>query len=587
MSNKSKMEQQEIDFVNQQLNTFDACSPGIPQNQLIPSDILVDVLEQVLRAGINSGPDMQVVQCLFQTIFLSERNVTVKGRGVYHLSKGVNKWFRKITPVNAGSMSKIYKTYIINQNIEAIIKLTTKLPDFLVLREYFVGLVLNNLRYQIPNFLYTLGSFSCSKPVINTSEICTENKNYTNFILYEKIDGITVSEAISRKMLTVLEWVPVFAMILMALEVAQREYRFTHYDLHCGNVMLVKNIPTYDVVLDDFVYTVKNPKYVPVLIDFGFSSVYTDGRNVGLSAVPEMYNFMVPAFDMYLFLIASIVEFMDIGDPNIGIVTDLFALYSGSSDIIPELAPGGDPSIYTQFKKKLVATPSDASQTPLEMLKLLFRNHGTVLDGRIIRKIRDKLYSLNFSSSVKNYSDILGFNQSGTEQAIKLASSCLESNTSFLLTKYQTYIMTRYNRIFKSKSLDENIKKITDQLPSNSVENDISELNKVFSIEILDKTSINSTINSALETPIFGATAGTKKAVVSSIKTLSDHMSQIEPYFDAYYTIQELALGNIAEEYRNWSVKFMSSDIFWFYRNNIPKINRAQRWCQTLSGSIA
>ena len=579
------MEDHEIEFVSNQLDKYNACPLGVTQRQLVPSDVLTDILGKILALGVNNGPDMQVVQCLLQAIFLTEKNVLVEGMGVYRLNKGVNKWFKKIVPINAGSMSKIYKTSIIDRNIQAVIKLSTvDLPDYVVLREYLVGLVLNNLRYQVPNFLYTLGSFSCSKPT-KKGEICTSNREFTNFILYEKIEGVTVAEAIGKHLIKVDDWYPIFVMILLALEVAQRECRLTHYDLHSGNVMLVKNMPDYEVILDGKIYNIIKPKYTPILIDFGFSSVFTDGNNVGISAAPETYNFMVPSFDMFLFLSASFAEFSMADDPDVQPIRDLFGLYSNAAETVHDMSTVEGQGAFTKFKTHLVKTPGDASQTPLDLVNVMFKVHKDKLRGKVQRKNRDKLCSVKYSSSIKNYNDILGANKQGIEQAVKMARECVATSDSFLLSKYQIQVISRYNKDLKSKLLDDDIKKINGKLTKQSIDYDIKELNKIFSSGVLDQGLIDHLVDTVLSVSIFDQTTAKNKAI-KDVESITAFRDTISPYFDAYYTILELGLDKVMSKYKKWVEKFAASRVFSFYTQNSSKIIRLERWCQTLSGSI-
>ena len=56
----------------------------------------------------------------------------------------------------------VYISDILSENIQVIIKVPQEDTGFDdLIREYFIGIAaLNRLRYFIPNFMYTLGSFN-------------------------------------------------------------------------------------------------------------------------------------------------------------------------------------------------------------------------------------------------------------------------------------------------------------------------------------------------------------------------------------------------------------------------------------------
>jgi len=152
-------------------------------------------------------------------------------------------------------------------------------------RAFLIGKELNKLRNIVPNFVYTFTQ------VHNSS-------------FQEYIPGVTLEKALS--FLTFGDFLSVFIQILLALEIAQRECFFCHYDLHCANVMLVEleTPQEYVVVLDNKKYLVKAEKYLAVIIDFGLSSVQIGNKIVGSSdyEIVGIQKYLVQGFDAYKFL---------------------------------------------------------------------------------------------------------------------------------------------------------------------------------------------------------------------------------------------------------------------------------------------
>ena len=75
-----------------------------------------------------------------------------------------------------------------------------------MIQEYFIGIKsLNKLRYLIPTFVYTLGAFLFSKPT-KTGKICSGNRKKTAFVIYEKIQGESVSNLLKLKKINFSQW---------------------------------------------------------------------------------------------------------------------------------------------------------------------------------------------------------------------------------------------------------------------------------------------------------------------------------------------------------------------------------------------
>lgn len=122
------------------------------------------------------------------------------------------------------------------------------------MHEYFIGYFLNKLRYQIPNFMYVFGLFTCNRPV--GGEVCPEPDvlDLRDYLLLENIDGVTLQSFIESRYAMVSQipslkqqlysvenyeiFMGIYLQIFFALSIAYDALDFTHYDLHDENVLI-------------------------------------------------------------------------------------------------------------------------------------------------------------------------------------------------------------------------------------------------------------------------------------------------------------------------------------------------------------
>ena len=594
--------QQNIAFIKKQLITYNACDFPVNKQKIVPQEVTLDTLEQILKTGVTDGPSMRAVQCLFQTIFSSEKDNKTIDYGLCRLKSDINSWFQNILKIGQGGFGAVYRASVIRENIQVVIKVPSKsgYKQEEILQEYLIGLALNNLRYLIPNFAYTLGVFACTSPVgILEPKLCTSQQgDFREFVVYEKIKGLSFFQMISHGKVTINDCILIIAMILLALEVAQREYQFTHYDLHPGNVMLVENMPDYEVVLDDVVYKITKPKYVPIIIDYGMSSIKLDDDNVGLNDEPLHNQYMVPDHDMY-FLIYRIIRSYRVSTASfddLDLLIKLLGGHKGGKQILERLSistqkiPIGDmvkdrKDAETNIQYFLNNAPG-ASETPLQLFKRMFRDHSGILSGKIIQTRREKLYSLKYTSSIKTYYDILGDPKEGVEQAILNMKKCTQGSTSFILSLYQVYVLENCNKILASKNLDDFITTIRKNLRPSDIGTDITELNKVFDIKP-PGSKWRHVIDDLVSISPFTEDEPKILAVKNSLELL-DYFYEVKTYFDMYYTILELGLNKqYPQQYGNWVEKFRSSEQYRFYMENNDSLMEGLRWAKTLMASAA
>ena len=232
------------------------------------------------------------------------------------LFSSIVKWFSVPEKLHVESTQSIIYLMELKQSrdkiIDIILKIDQKSTEKNSYREYFITLTqLNKLRYYLPNFMMTYGQFKCIKPSVSTEKIyfkkmCQPKGNYVNYTLYERIVGISLETYLTSYKLKYETFINCFVQLLFALEKAQEECGFTHFDLHYDNIILKESdISEYDVYCNGVKYTVEIDDYIPVIIDYGHACVKKYNGNtyryIGYGDFPEhgMMNFIVPGYDMY------------------------------------------------------------------------------------------------------------------------------------------------------------------------------------------------------------------------------------------------------------------------------------------------
>ena len=170
---------------------------------------------------------------------------------------------------NSNNNTVANKLFVIKEAQEKVNNLT-------VLHESMVGmLALNNLRKTIPNFACIYGFFNCGNTINN--DLC-RNDEYINHIIYENIDNSkSMGDIIKEKSINSEKYLQYLIQFLYALKIANEKYKFTHYDLHPGNI-LVRKIPQVSLIkykINNRDIYVKTDEIV-TFIDYGFS--YVEGK---------------------------------------------------------------------------------------------------------------------------------------------------------------------------------------------------------------------------------------------------------------------------------------------------------------------
>ena len=301
---QQKIKEQEL-YIKNNLKTYTILN----QLPCEMSKISTPIVKNILDNKFKSGSDMNAVIYMFDSLFLS--TAKSKKDGIFHLSVHVSKWVNKFEKINNDNNSTyVYFTDIFS-DIKVIIKLSKNSDDYNgIIREYFICVTsINKLRYIIPNFVYTFGAFMCpfSKNKLNDGD--DGDVDSVPFLVFERIPGDTMQKMLKTNKIDFSQYLGMFIQILLALEVAQRTIGFTHFDFHDENLMCrtIKDKCNYVVPLDNNMYEVTATEYLPVIIDFGLSTVRYNDVTLGSYEFPEygMKHYMLQGVDMFKFLLYS------------------------------------------------------------------------------------------------------------------------------------------------------------------------------------------------------------------------------------------------------------------------------------------
>ena len=628
--NKDTFEKFQTDFIKKQMLKYNECQINSTHvDKIQVKDISISRLSMILKQNFINGTDMKAVLCLFETLFLATSQD--KKHGIYALGTNIRQYISNFKYFNTDSFNGyIYMVDFFSPDINVVIKVEKK-DSISMLREYFIGIkAINNLRYLIPTFSYTLGAFLCpptgaainqtsilcesgagytyfykrnrvsvekDNPKMNATEVTKEldrlwkelsdedkekwsNSAITPFVLYEKINGKGVDEHIEKLKMSFDQWLIIFFQLLLALEVAQREVRFTHFDLHCGNVMLRKNDSySYNVSLDMNTYSIVKPEFIPVIIDFGMSSSYIDGKYIGSYDFFEhgMVNFMIPGYDMYKFMISTSQHTSEYFEKQ---MISLFRFYGTDDPYNIMTDPLGIGNAADEYCKNLT-TSKAASYTPIMLANWLWKEYNYILGKCITIKERIEYLPIQYSSAIKQYDDIFNNTNQGIDKAVEIAEKCLSSNQSYVMTKYNIMVLEKYNKDLKSPKLDSKIlvlNKGLSKFESVLVSNDMTKLEKVFDIKIPSQDDLDEITN--LLTIKLNYFIPTIIKETKQIDNIFLYQKEITPYLQFYFTILEL---DLTDKFKIWIKKFKESDIYLFHITNVIQIERSIRWFYSIT----
>ena len=180
--------------------------------------------------------------------------------------------------------------------------------NYLTEHEFEIMKSLNDLSF-CPHFCKCIGT-------INMTVDPSKTKGENPFAIDKKIskpieksvllmeylkDSFKFFNFISSKSSTMDQIISIINQVLLTLDIAQKEKKFTHYDLHSNNIMIKRcdsNLVHLYVLNEENQFIIPTYGYVPVIIDFGFSySVNSDNKPLNASLNFTDSGFMSDRYD--------------------------------------------------------------------------------------------------------------------------------------------------------------------------------------------------------------------------------------------------------------------------------------------------
>ena len=134
------MESVQETFILEKLNNYNTCELLDNKTEIYNLNEISSNLSMILNKESVSGYDMKAVFYLFDVLFLSRSKTKIREKGLYNLSKTIQKWVQKMNQMIVKSKEGfIYSTHFFSPDIEVVIKIPQKSYGIeSKIREYFI-----------------------------------------------------------------------------------------------------------------------------------------------------------------------------------------------------------------------------------------------------------------------------------------------------------------------------------------------------------------------------------------------------------------------------------------------------------------
>jgi len=559
-------------------------------NEYVDPSIIKDVITKKFMTGDN----MKSILCYINSKFENGKNIDIYYIYQFDKEKFKNIFsdIKELSNYERGGYGIILTAKMFN-TVDVIIKITS--PDSrkanggieFELREFNIGMnFLNKLRDKIPTFVYTFAGIIGEN--INKDETFIDTDEETILIVYEKIEGKAFIDELSN--MSFERFLLLFLQILISLEVAQREFKFVHYDFHTGNI-LVKKLESpheYSVLLDTYEYKFIVDE-IPVIIDFGLAHV-EDKNGTTIDPIQQdfegVYNIYNPIIDIYNFLyycyeqiyIINEDNYFTVKDPVTNLTKRELLESQGLTDEelnakiekdileIPFIVhiqnltrfltgvnrtafnePGGDP-FYEQFdtaSRKIICF----DKNPLSSIHSIYKNYDFIKNSKNFFILPRKDYQIiNFDINThklfykeKNYERFTAFKR------------CVKNINSFIYYTYCVDTIRNYKEEIEEYRLSD------DQLYE-FVGNDFTMLEKFFEIKVPEKNRLENAYK--IINNIFTLDYSLKLNTSDEFFNIFQYEDKIRPYLNIYYIIKQYRIGIFGQ----WQTKFEESNLYIFYK---------------------
>lgn len=327
-NDETKQSIEEFNMINTELYMCSQNSPVYTFDTQFIKDLLYD--------QFFNYDALNYVRCLLKRLLLFE----VEDLPLNIL---IRKYFKDLTKIGVKSVyGDVYHT-IFNKMIDLIVFKTKSIynsDEENSVHELFIGLILNALKKDIPNFVFTYGAINCSIPIDPNSSIFTYCKNSEEQSLYIMLENINSSITLRNYIKSgcnLQEFLNVFMQILYSLHHANKNYDFTHYDLHSANV-LIRKYNNYFAIKYETEYGIEYLKtnILATIIDYGFSHIYYKNKHYGVynsKNIGVYHNSSYYMFDVYKLLGFCLYDALEYNKILYDEIIKLFRFFNKSDNL--------------------------------------------------------------------------------------------------------------------------------------------------------------------------------------------------------------------------------------------------------------
>ena len=401
-------------------------------------DCILDFMQKlfvdlVVASNIPSYPEKRPSQVLFD----KERNVVLSEQTKYFssLHTTVNKapMFKRTFGLLAGVHEAVKKT--LSENTFASYKKIMKLEHFKnkstdvsiaefanfpmaikttsdeakkdeFLHEMFIATTTTNkLIKLVPNFAYIFG--------------ITENENGSHSLITEYIEGETLASYLNSPSFNFSVLLNIITQLLLALQVAQREFGFVHNDLQPWNIIVTTLKSPIEVkyrIGADKVVSIFT-SHVPTMIDFGKSKTIFKGIHHG-TINPFQTSTVQDCICLILGTVKTLLPNRRFYDPNL--ILSLVNVLSGNKYLPSKLLNIDQLQLFLKKSSKYASLVNDKKYelellNPMDIITRINSRQHLLIDPKLYKSITDEgnerqvfdfIFSSNDTDRLNSYMNV-------------------------------------------------------------------------------------------------------------------------------------------------------------------------------------
>lgn len=372
------------------VSNFSICNIRGKKERVNPNKLDLNRLKTVLHDQYYNIELLKAVSCAFDFVIHTADIPSVNNDGLPHVSQAIQDHVTKLRRIGAESVEGVVLLGGLNNEDDLFVIKAPRDPQYDgLLHEYFVGIVaLNQLRMNIPNFMYTFAGFKCGAPRIRGKQVmewCSSESKVVNYVAYEKITGVALNDAM--KDITLGNFISYYIQIILSTLMAAEKYSYTHYDLHDGNVLL-REVDQDTMFWIPYHFSGGETYYVytdriATIIDYGRVHIKYKGKHYGYWGMESDGLFHDKARPLHdLFKVLGFSCYSALEAKRNDLLRDLAPLYkffrnkTNSNNFTNILKRERD----TYFELSSTITEKELETSPRDLLEYIRTNYDTIFN---------------------------------------------------------------------------------------------------------------------------------------------------------------------------------------------------------------